>query len=294
MALSGYQRFGYRLFSGIATQRARDNPRLQGVLQQAHINMRPEVFLASTYMTTAIVFVTILFGVILIIAGVFGGALTLAAQVSLFLVPLPLVMAGIVYVVSMVLPDLRVQSRSHDIEAKLPYAINFVATMASAGATPGRIFRSLSEQPIYGEVANEAAWISRDMEALGADVLTALSQAIGRSPSPKFQDFLQGAITTLSTGGDLKAYFNNKGEQYMLDNRQIQAQFLESLGVLAESFVVVVVAAPLFLMVILSVMTSLGGDGQRMLAIGYMLVLLMLPLAQFGFAMALKFSTPEA
>ena len=63
---------------------------------------------------------------------------------------------------------------------------------------------------------------------------------------------------------------------------------------LAESFVTVVVAAPLFLIVILSVMTSLGGDAEQTLVLGYSLVLLLLPLAQFGFAMTIKTMTPEA
>ncbi len=223
-----------------------------------------------------------------------AGAVDVEPRVFFFAAPLPVVIAAIIYIASLVLPELRVASRAGDIDAKIPYAINFIATMASAGAPPERIFSSLARQPIYGEVAHEAAWISRDMNVLGLDVITAIGDAVGRTPSAKFQDFLQGAITTLSTGGDLKDYFNNKAEQYMLDNRQVQQQFLESLGVLAESFVVVVVAAPLFLMVILSTMSSLGGDPASMIKIGYILVLAMLPLAQAGFAFTLKVSTPEA
>lgn len=293
-ALNPYQRRAYRWFGGIAQRRAQENPRLLVSLQQAHIHMRPEVFLSAAYLTTALVFALgIVLALVLAMAST-AGLVDLPGSIFLYIIPLPGILAAIVYFVTLVLPDLNASNRARDIDAKLPYAINFIATMASAGASPERIFKSLSGQPIYGEVSNEAAWIHRDMEMLGMDVITALNGAIDRTPSERFQDFIQGAITTLSTGGDLKTYFVNKSEQYLLDNRQVQKQFLESLGVLAESFVVVVVAAPLFLLVILSVMASFGGDPERLLGVGYVMVLAMLPLAQFGFALTVKISTPEA
>lgn len=294
MALNSYQRTAYRWFGGLARRRAVENPRLQLSLQQAHIYTRPEAFLASAYLTTAIMFALAVFFVAVLAVLTAVGLVGLPAVLFVYLIPMPSVLAAIVYFVNLVIPDIQSTTRARDIDAKLPYAINFIATMSSAGASPAQIFKSLSGQSIYGEVANEAAWIHRDMEMLGMDILVALNRAIGRSPSDRFKDFLQGAITTLSTGGNLKDYFVNKADQFILDNRQIQTKFLESLGVLAESFVVVVVAAPLFLLVILSVMASFGGDAQRTLQIGYLLVLLMLPLAQLGFAVTVKVSTPEA
>ncbi len=294
MAATRYQRLAYRFFGAFAEDRARSNERLRTVLLHSHIAQRPDAFLATVFFTAALAGAFTALILLFVGLGVAAGAIDAPARIFFFAAPLPLVVGAIIYIASLVLPELRAASRGGDIDAKLPYAINFIATMASAGAPPERIFSSLSRQPIYGEVAHEAAWIARDMNVLGLDVLTAIGDAVGRTPSAKFQDFLQGAITTLSTGGNLKDYFNNKAEQYMLDNRQVQQQFLESLGVLAESFVVVVVAAPLFLMVILSTMSSLGGDPKSMIQIGYVLVLAMLPLAQAGFAFTLKFSTPEA
>ena len=53
-------------------------------------------------------------------------------------------------------------------------------------------------------------------------------------------------------------------------------------------------AAPLFLLVILSVMASFGADAARMLTIGYVLILVMLPMAQAAFAYTIRTVTPEA
>lgn len=293
MGLSPYERTAYRWFGPFAGGRTAQNQRLQLTLQRAHIRKRPDAYLATTLLTTLIVFAAATLLALVIGVLVASGA-AVPGSALLYLVPMPFALAAFVYVINLVLPDLRAITRGRDIDAKLPYAINYIATMASAGATPARIFRSLSEQEIYGEVANEAAWIARDMDVLGQDVLSALNAAITRTPSVRFQDFLQGAITTLTTGGDLEDYFTGKADQFILDNRQIQDQFLESLGVLAEAFVVVVVAAPLFLLVLLSAMGSLGGDPADMLQIGYILILVLLPLAQLGFAVTVKTSTPES
>ncbi len=293
MALSRYQAWSFRTFGGVAERLVRDNPRLRMSLQRAHVYLRPEAYLATFLMTMALgasasAVPAITIGVLFVLGG------GVPVNLLLLMAPMPLLVALALYAVAFIQPEMRAGSRARDIDAKVPYALNYIATMASSGATPDRIFDSLSRQPVYGEIAHEAALIRRDMQVLGHDILTALNRAIDRSPSVKWQDVMQGAITSLTSGGDLKLYFMNKAEQFMLDNRQEQTAFLETLGVLAESFVTVVVAAPLFLLVMLSVMTSFGADAAQMLSIGYVLILALLPLAQFGFAFTVKTITPEA
>jgi flagellar protein FlaJ len=59
---------------------------------------------------------------------------------------------------------------------------------------------------------------------------------------------------------------------------------METLGMLAESFVTVVVAFPLFLVLIMAIMAIVGGgDSDMMVLLLYMVVGLMIPISQFGF-----------
>jgi flagellar protein FlaJ len=293
MALSRAQRTAYRLFGPTLAKRPQANAHLKLSLQKAHIHLRPEVYLGASYLNILLVFAGCL-GLVATV-GLLMALRLLAAPAGMLvlLAPLPLVLAGTIYLLAHLLPDVKAATRARDIDARLPYALNYIATMASAGITPERIFEGLAGQPIYGEVANEAAWISRDLRLLGKDVVTALTDAIDRSPSVKWQDLLQGAITTVTSGGDLKNYFLAKSEQFMYENRQEQKRFLENLGVLAESFVTVVVAAPLFLLVLLSVMSMFGGNPRSALTLGYLLILVLLPLAQLGFLVTIRFVTPE-
>jgi flagellar protein FlaJ len=294
VALRRYERFAYRLFSERSLRSIERNPRLKLSLQKAHIYLRPEAYHAAATLTTLLVVAGTGLPILILLIAVVLGLVDVPARLMLLLLPVPLVAGAMMYLLANVLPDLRATTRARDINAKLPYALNYLATMAAAGATPEQVFASLAKQPIYGAVAHEAAWITRDVNLLGADIVSALSRASERSSSEKWQDLLQGAITSLTSGGDLKTYFAGKADQYTFENRQDQKRFLEGLGVLAESFVTVVVAAPLFLIVILSVMTSLGGSADQTLLLGYMLIFIMLPLSQLGFALTIKTMTPEA
>jgi flagellar protein FlaJ len=294
VALRRYERLAYRWFGARALRSVERNPRLKLSLQKAHIYLRPEAYLAAATLTTVVVVVGTALPILVLAGAVAAGALGVPLRLILLLLPVPAVAGAMMYLLANVLPDLRAATRARDINAKLPYALNYLATMAAAGATPEQVFANLAKQPIYGSVAHEAAWITRDVNLLGADIVTALVRASERSSSEKWQDLLQGAITGLTSGGDLKTYFATKADQYTFENRQDQKRFLEGLGVLAESFVTVVVAAPLFLIVILSVMTSLGGSANQTLVLGYMLIFVMLPLSQMGFAITIKTMTPEA
>jgi flagellar protein FlaJ len=198
------------------------------------------------------------------------------------------------YFVLMNSPSSAARSRRKDIDTRIPHAMNFISTLASADVTVDVIFNELSKQKIYGEIQNEAQWITRDIELLGKDVLTALRDAATRSPSVKFQDFLQGVITTTLSGGHLKPYFIMKSEQFQRLGKLESKQNQETLGMLAESFVTVVVAMPLFLIVMMSLMALVGKTGGSSILLLYMIVFLMIPFSQFGFIIAIQSMTEEA
>jgi flagellar protein FlaJ len=181
-------------------------------------------------------------------------------------------------------PGSKAKSRGRDIDKRIAAAMSFISAMASADVNIDVIFKELSRQKVYGEISQEAAWITRDTELLGSDILTAIKKAARRSPSAKFQDFLQGVITTSTSGGQLKPYFLLKAEEYQKENKLALKSQMETLGMLAESFVTVVVAFPLFLVLILAIMAIVGGgDPGFMVMMLYLIVLGMIPISQFGF-----------
>jgi flagellar protein FlaJ len=295
--LTPYQEFSWRTLGKTVTSRMRPNPKLESTLLQSHMRLRPEEYTAYIWMTTLIVGVLALVGSL-----VFGGVLIAFLGIepgmvlifSIMIVVLPIILT---FVVMGSLPGSKAKTRGRDINKRLGAAMSFISAMASADVNIDIIFKELSRQPIYGEIKNEAEWITRDTELLGNDILTAISNAAQRTPSTRFQEFLQGVVTTYTSGGQLKPYFLQKAEQFEKEYKlEIKSQ-LETLGLMAETFVTVVVAFPLFLIVIMAIMAIVpgaGGNTDTTVLLLWLVVGLMVPFSQFGFIFFIWNMTKES
>ncbi|MDD4483652.1 MAG: type II secretion system F family protein, partial [Methanoregula sp.] len=114
-----------------------------------------------------------------------------------------LVFGGMTYVVFLAYPSVVAGNRRRNIDATLPYAINYITSMSTAGITPAEIFRLLGDSPIYGESAVEARYIAREIDIFGRDLIDALRIVSASTPSHRMKEFLQGAMASISSGGNL-------------------------------------------------------------------------------------------
>jgi flagellar protein FlaJ len=150
-------------------------------------------------------------------------------------------------------------SRGSKIDANLPIIANFMSVLASAGAPPEAIFRSLARVGEEFNVSKEACAMIGDTELGGVDLNTALKRASERSPSRQFAGMLNGVVTTSHMGGDLAGYLRGEADKFKSARMLKMKRFLDNLAVIAETYVTFMVAAPLALIVMLSVMGFMGG-----------------------------------
>ena len=178
-------------------------------------------------------------------------------------------------------------SRAERLEKFLPYASSYTAAMAAANATPVKIFRSLAKNgEIYGDIAYDSSMIYRDMTLFGYDIITAVKLAVDRAASTWVTEFFQGMVGTLSSGGNLKLYFLNRAEHYMRENRIRLTVFLETLAMFAETYIVVAVAMPLFLIVMLVIMFWVSGAGSQISeGMVYGIVMGLLPMIHIAYSL---------
>ena len=258
---------------------------LQDNLIKAHMRLRAEEYLAwvmaVTFITAAVLTVGgIVLGVLIYLSS--AGLLTLIFAV-LVAVALPVGGTGLTNVLLKATPASTAKSRGVDIDRRIGPAMSFVSAMASADVNIDQIFRDLAQEKIYGAVAEEAAWITRDTELLGVDILSAIREGANRTPSKRWQDFLQGVVTTATSGGQLKPYFLLKAEQYQRENKLDVMRRTETMGLMAETFVTVVVAFPLFLVIIIAIFAIIGSGGGGLMEILWAIIGAMIPAFQFVF-----------
>ncbi len=274
-APNAFEAAALTVFGPFARQRLKKMPELPGKLSRAGEHLVPSAWLAGVYMRSALVAAISVFFVIFYIV-VAGSAGALTASMAAAVAVSPILLTAMMYAYEMLRPDLAMRARQRALESALPYALNFMAALANAGVVAEEIFGAIGKQNVYGEVRVQAANIYRDTKLFGKDLTQALHDATKRSPSPQWEEFLQGSINTITSGGNLKAYLLARSEQFTEENRRKTRSFLESLGVMAESYVVVAAAAPLFLIVIISVMAVLSG-GDSAAQILNLIVLVALP-----------------
>ena len=283
--LTPYQQFCWRVMGNSIKRKDKVNPKLEEALQKAHMRIRPDEFMAVVVMTTYLTFIAmVIVGIIL--GGIMWwlGWQTIGLMIGFALIVMvPL----LTYFGKMSSPNGKAKARGKDIDKKISSTMSFISAMASANVNVDVIFKELSKQTIYGEIQKEAEWITRDTELLGQDILSALKAASLRTPSEKFQDFLQGVVTTSSSGGELKPFFLIKAKQFEDERRLDLKARIETLGMLAESFVTVGVAFPLFLVVMMSIMALVGSTPDFILMLLYTVCFGMIPGTQVGFIVAI-------
>ncbi|MBY9001070.1 MAG: type II secretion system F family protein [Candidatus Heimdallarchaeota archaeon] len=206
---------------------------------------------------------------------------------------LPVLVLTSMFVYTWVYPSYLVGERKTKLEAALPTAASYMTAMASAGVTPDRIFLSLTKEKIGEAIVKDAKKISRDIQVFGYDIVLALSEASLRSPSPKYSSFLEGIIGTFTSGGELQRFLEVSSETLMNDKVQSEKNFIETLGIMAELFMVLGVVSPIFFIVILAMMSMLGGSATNSTLLMALLVYVIIPVSEMAIIVLIDAQQPE-
>jgi len=279
VGLTGFETFSRVLLGWFGRMVTKDSVELKNQLIKARIPLLPEDYVASSAMQVLLAFLGgIAFS--LVIVGVLvpqietmedptktdGSTFEISDIIQYAIIGLLVfVLPGLIALVQFLTPALLESSRGTNMDRQIPFAASYVSAMAAANATPSMTFKSLARnKDIYGEISNEAAWIYHSMEFIGRDLVTTLKEAVDRTPSERFAEFIQGIIGTVTSGGNLKLYFLNRSEYYAQQNRIHVKDVLQQMALFSEAYVVVAVALPIFAMIIAVITFWVSGAGMKL------------------------------
>ncbi|HVO36640.1 MAG TPA: type II secretion system F family protein [Candidatus Acidoferrum sp.] len=193
-------------------------------------------------------------------------------------------------------PIYRADALKRALEDELPFTTGYMSILTGAGVSPEKIFYSLSNLSVPLAVSNEAKNIVRNVNLFGSDIISALEEASKRTPSEKFREMLEGFISTVHSGSNLTAYLHEKSKHYMKLKRISLKKFADTLSMLSEFYVAVLLTGPLMLVIMLSVMAMLGGDSLGFLSPDLLLQMLTyvgIPLGAIIFLIILDATSPK-
>lgn len=193
-------------------------------------------------------------------------------------------------------PIYRSDNLKRRIEDELPFATAYMTILTSAGVSPERIFHSLSSLSVPLAASIEAKDIVRDVNLFGLDIISALQQTSKRTSSQRFREMIEGFISTVHSGGNLAAYLREKTKQYMKLKRIGLKKYSDTLSILSEFYVALLLTGPLLLIIMLSVMSMLGGGDLGILNPDLLMKLLTyicIPIGAIAFLIILDTLSPK-
>jgi flagellar protein FlaJ len=313
-------RLSLAAFGGFARRRRAANPGQVAALQGAHVPQTYRVYASRTffYATVGALAGSIL-GVYLVasvlvflggaseslqsrfpaaVQGLFVesvGGFSASELFVLFLASgatLGVVVAYAAYQFRWTMPSYRAGERERRIDASMERTVAFLYALSRSGMALPEVLRILARnREVYGESAEEMAVAVKDVDMYGADILRALGRLGQRTPSEELSEFSENLTSVLQSGRDLPGFLKRQYDYYAEEAEAQQEQFLELLATLAEAYVTLLVAGPLFLITILVVVGLTLDDTLSFLQFtAYLLI----PMATVGFVVYLDSITETA
>ena len=290
--LTGYRKFAERHFGWISDKYSEILKPVESVLPKSGITISPKNYVSIICLTAFIgYFISLITFSILTLTILKLNILMAVLAIVLF----PFIIGVVIFIIGMFYPHQRVLSRGRSISTNLPFAIAHMGSIASSGVSPTAIFKLLAEFKEYDVLAEEMKKIVRNMEVFGMDPMSAMREVAKRTSSGKFKQLLLGLASTIEGGGDLKTYLKNAGEQSLFRWRMKRQKYLQQLSAYAEFYTGLLIAAPLFLISLFSVMYMIQPQlgGLDILDLMKLSIYLLVPALNLGFLVFLQATQVE-
>ncbi|MGB9778566.1 MAG: type II secretion system F family protein [Candidatus Bathyarchaeia archaeon] len=268
--LKTLEAWSFRIFGRIAPSFLKNVFEFKDYLERARIKIYPETYVSMMFFIAVL---TIPVSMVSFIVLYFYGFLPV-----IFLIPMPLyVMIGF-----LLIPISKAGDRATQLEREMPFAAAYISVMASGGIAPYASFKRLAEVELMPAMRSEAKEIVKDVEIFGIDPLTAIESAAKKNPLDIFRDFLSGYASTVIIGGDIEHFLERKAEDIFRTRAMRVKAAAERLGMLLETFIIVMVLMSLCFYILFSV-DSIYSTGLSMDSGMILYTYLFTPLLSFVF-----------
>ncbi|MGD0644244.1 MAG: type II secretion system F family protein [Candidatus Bathyarchaeia archaeon] len=218
-------------------------------LEKGRVKIFPETYVSLMFFTAILTLPVSVLAVVIV--------LLYRVLPLLILVPLPLFVVGGFLAV----PMSQASDRASNLEREMPFAAAYISVMASGGIAPYTSFQRLSQADLMPAMGKEARDIMKEVEVFGVDPLSALEVAAKKTPLDTFKDFLGGYASTVIIGGDTAHFLERKAEDIFKAGALRVKAAAERLGMLIETFVIVMVMMSLCFYILFAVnQIQVGGS----------------------------------
>jgi flagellar protein FlaJ len=240
--LEKFEAVSFRLFGRFAPYFLKNFfPTMKNSLEKGRVKIYSETYISLMIFTAMLTVPVSVLGIFLVV--------TFRFLPLLILVFTPLfVVAGFLLV-----PSNNASDRATNMEREIPFAAAYISVMASGGIAPYTSFKRLAEVDLMPAMRKESRDLMKDVEVFGVDPLSALEAAAKKVPLDIFKDFLSGYASTVIIGGDIGHFLERKAEDIFKTRAMRVKAAAERLGMLLETFIIVMVMMSLCFYILFAV-----------------------------------------
>jgi len=164
----------------------------------------------------------------------------------------------ITFLIMYILPSINLKTRSARLLEEIPHFIGYMGTLATSGLNLEEIFKAIAKEKTNEEIVKDSRFITRNIQILGMDLITAIKDLINRTPTGPYSELLEGTVVTVQSGGGLTEYFTATAKAQLEEKKRALIKSTESLGVVAEMYTILLIVFPLLAVIMLSIMAIMS------------------------------------
>ena len=189
-------------------------------------------------------------------------------------------------------PASLIGGKDKKIKLELPFALVHMSAVAGSGAQPISIFQLIADSDEYPELKKEIKKILNYVNLFGYNLTNALKNVAYNTPNPELKEILNGMISTIETGGDLRGYLKEKADEALNTYKLDRKKQVEALATYSEIYTAILIASPLLLLITLAIINSIGGSfgGLSISTLAWLGILGAMPLLNIGFMVFISIS----
>lgn len=283
-----YRRLAFRIFGDSVEKLVPYFSELKANIQRARMKVSIQEYLSMALLTSLIIllttlpFLSFIFGLFI---QTFLFSFITAVTISLFLTVL-------VFFFFVYYPQTIISQKGKQVDNYLPFASLYLSTVSSTKLPLDKTFKLFAKFSEYGQITDEIATITNDVEAFGIDINTALERAIDRTTSKNFREVLWGILSTIRSGGDVSVYLKEKSKSFMNEYRRKLYEFSHQLTVYIEVYLTTIVLGAIFFTILTAIMSGIGGSTKNIIILQFFLIFVFLPLISTLFILLIKGISP--
>jgi hypothetical protein len=262
-----YAKFASRLFSNFSNRISREEvfKMMKKDLIRSNLEFTPQTYISISLLT---VLISAAVGLILTVLLLFFNFSSLYPFISLseedilsrflkviwIFVLLPPVSALFMFFY----PSMEKGAIESKINQELTFATIHMSAIAGSSIEPIKIFEIINSTKEYPNLEREFKKIINEINVYGLSLISALRKVSYSTSSKKLSELLNGIAITLTSGGDLSAFFDKRSETFLFDYKIEREKYAKSAETFMDIYISVVIAAPMILMLMIVLMQVAG------------------------------------